>query len=284
MPIINLKQLLEDANRGGYAIGAFNIVNHLTCQAVIDECEANKSPVMIQMSVKTVKQIGIAHTVESILPLIGNAKVPATLHLDHCTDLEFAKACIDAGFPSIMIDASKRSLEENIRATNEIKEYGRSRGVCVEGELGAIVGVEDDIFVSADESHLADLESAKIYTKETDLDAFAPAIGTAHGVYTGEPKIDFERFSQMQSLSPCPLVVHGGTGLSDEIFHRLIALGAAKINISTAIKIAYLSSIRDFMAENPKVSEPLQLDAAITARVRETVREHTTLFGSVGKA
>ena len=284
MAIVDLKELLQDAEQGRYAIGAFNIVNHLTCKAVLDECEKNQSPVIIQMSVKTVKQLSIEHTVQSILPLIINSKVPATLHLDHCTDLQFAKLCIDAGFPSVMIDSSKKSLKENIEDVNEIKKYGKKSKVCVEGELGAIAGVEDDIFVSGSDSSLADLESSKIFAEKTELDAFAPAIGTAHGLYKGDPKIDFQRFQDIKAVSRCPLVVHGGTGLSDDVFKKLIELEAAKINISTAIKIAYLTSIREFMESNPKVSEPLQLDAAITSRVRETVKDHLVLFGSIGEA
>lgn len=284
MSILSLKELLVNATNGGYAVGAFNIVNHLTAKAVMDTCEELNSPVIIQMSVKTVKQIGIKQTTETILPLLSSAKVPATLHLDHCTDLEFAKECIDYGFPSIMIDASKKSLEENIKTTLELKTYGAAKDVSVEGELGAIVGVEEEIIVAEEDKCLADVDSSKIYVDATCVDAFAPAIGTAHGLYKGTPIIDFQRFEDIKNVCDSPLVVHGGTGLSDDVFRKLISLGAAKINISTAIKIAYLSSIKDFIANNPNVSEPLQLDSFIVERVSETVKSHVILFGSNNKA
>lgn len=284
MPIVSLRELLTTATKEKYAVGAFNIVNHLTAKAVVDTCEQLNSPVIIQMSVKTVKHIGIDQTVQTILPLVKNAKIPATLHLDHCTDIDFAKKCIDAGFPSIMIDASKKELKENIKISADIKAYGKSKGVSIEGELGAIVGVEDDIVVSQDEGKLADVESSKTYTMQSGIDAFAPAVGTAHGVYKGEPKIDFQRFKEIREVCPCPLVIHGGTGLADSVFKELISLGASKINISTAIKIAYLSSIREYMEQNPKVSEPLNLDAYVANKVSKTIKTHIELFGSLGKA
>lgn len=285
MSLVSLKEMLTRATAEGYAIGAFNILNHLTAKAVIDTCEKLNSPVIIQMSVKTVKHIGIKTTVDTILPFLIHAKIPTTLHLDHCTDCDFAKACIDAGFPSIMIDSSKKSLDENIRTTKEIKAYGASKKVDIEGELGAIVGVEEDIQVADDDGKLADAESAERYVQEAGVDAFAPAIGTAHGLYKGEPVIDFDRFAEIKAVTGgVPLVIHGGTGLANEVFKKLMAMGGAKINISTAIKIAYLSSIKEFFENNPKVSEPLQLDAYITAAVSRTVEDHITLFESIGKA
>lgn len=285
MSLVSLKSMLIRATEEGYAVGAFNILNHLTAKAVIDTCERLSSPVIIQMSVKTVKQIGIKPTVDTILPLLTNAKIPATLHLDHCTDYDFAKACIDAGFPSIMIDVSKKSLDENIQITKEIKAYGASKKVDIEGELGAIVGVEEDIMVADDDGRLADAASSKRYVAETGVDAFAPAIGTAHGLYKGEPVIDFERFAEIKTVTAgVPLVIHGGTGLANEVFKKLISMGGSKINISTAIKIAYLSSIKEFIGNNPNVSEPLQLDAFIVNAVSKTVEDHITLFESVGKA
>ena len=177
MALTSLKVMLMNAAERGYAIGAFNILNHLTAKAVIDTCEKLNSPVIIQMSVKTVRQIGIKTTVDTILPLLVNAKIPATLHLDHCTDVDFAKACIDAGFPSVMIDASKKSLDENIRITKEIKTYGAPKKVDIEGEIGAITGVEEEIMVADGDGRLADADSSARYVLETGVDAFAPAIG-----------------------------------------------------------------------------------------------------------
>ena len=284
MSIVSLKEMLIRADKEKYAVGAFNIVNHLTARAVVDACIEKKSPVIIQMSVKTVKQMGLEETIRVIVPMLEAAPIPATLHLDHCTDVAFAKSCIDAGFPSVMIDASKKSLEENIETTRDIKAYGAAKGVCVEGELGAITGVEEDIVVADDDGRLADVDSSKKYTAETGVDAFAPAIGTAHGLYKGDPIIDFDRLDEIRKISASPLVIHGGTGLSDDTFRRLIQLGGSKINISTAVKIAYLTSIRNFLQENPDVSEPLKLDSYVTEAVKDMAYKHISLFGSEGKA
>ena len=283
MAVISLKELMIKARNEHYALGAFNIINHLTTKAVIDACEIAKSPVIIQMSVKTVKQIGIKNTIDSILPMIKEASISTTLHLDHCTDVEFAKECIDNGFPSIMIDASMEKIEDNIRITNDVKNYGRLKNVDIEGEIGTIVGLEDHIDISEAKSSLADVSQAERYVKETDIDALAPAIGTAHGQYKGEPNIDFNRFTNIRDVCSCPLVIHGGTGLSDDTFRQLIRLGASKINISTALKMSYLSSIKEFLKDNPDETNPLKLDNAVSVGIMDMVNKHIELFGSVGK-
>lgn len=281
MSYVNLRQLLPTAEKARYAIGAFNIFNHQTMRAVIAACEETASPVIIQTSVKTVKQFGITEMMDFMAPLACKAKVPVAIHLDHCTDVAFAKACIDAGWSSIMIDGSHHPLEENIRMTREIVDYAADKGVSVEGELGAIVGVEDDIVVDADSGMLADPLKAVKYVEKTGIDAFAPAIGTAHGVYKGEPKLDFGLFSTIKGKVEPPLVVHGGTGLADEVFRRLIGLGASKINVSTAIKVAYIAASKQAAQTH---SDPLKFDAAVFEEIKRTTEMFLEIFGSVGKA
>lgn len=281
MSYISMRELLPAAEKGGYAAGAFNIFNYQTARAVVEACEEAASPVIIQTSVKTVKQIGITEMADFMLPLVKKAKIPVALHLDHCTDVAFAKACIDAGWSSIMIDGSHHPLETNIAMTKEIVAHAAGKPVSVEGELGAIVGVEDDIVVDAKSGMLADLDHSVLYTQQTGVDAFAPAIGTAHGVYKGEPVLDFTLFSQIKKAVETPLVVHGGTGLADDVFKRLIQLGASKINVSTAIKVSYLAASRK-AAEQHK--DPLKFDAAVADAVKQTVREFLAVFGSQGKA
>lgn len=276
MPYITMKQILLCAKKGGYASGAFNIFNWLTASAVINECEKQEVAVILQTSVKTVKKFSPCRLAEMLIPMAKNAKVPVALHLDHCRDVEFAKACIDAGWNSIMYDGSSLPLEENIAKTREVVEYGRKKGVTVEGELGAITGVEEEIQVEDGKGALADVGLSGKFVEESGIDAFAPAIGTAHGLYNGEPHVDYQRFRDICSAVAVPLVVHGGTGLSDDTFSRLIHLGACKINISTAIKIAYL----DGMKLCGNIKEPLQADELLERRVRDVVKHCIEVFGN----
>lgn len=280
MPLVSSLQMLREATEKGYAVGAYNILNELTARAVVRACEEMRTPVILQTSTSTVKQIGINDIMGFLRSIAENTDIPVSVHLDHCKDLDLCRACVDAGWPSIMVDASHLPLDENIAKTREIVEYAAKKGVSVEGELGAISGVEDDISVSDSESHLASLKDSITFTEQTGVDLFAPAIGTAHGMYKGEPKLDFDRFDEIKQAVSQPLVIHGGTGLLPEVFKKLIGLGASKINISTALKIAYLSGIKAFMAENPDNSNPLKLDAYVEKCIMNMAREHNEIFGA----
>lgn len=272
----NLKEILVDAKEKGYALGAFNILNDLTARSVIRAAEDMDLPVIIQTSVSTVKKFGTIPISKMLTSLKSYAKVPVFIHLDHCTDPVLAKECVDAGWDSVMIDASHKPLEENIKISKEIKDYAEKKGVFVEGELGIIKGVEDNVV--ADTSVLANVEDSMKFITETGVDLFAPAIGTAHGVYSGVPVINFDLVKDLCQLTDCPIVVHGGTGLADEVFTKLVGLGAVKINVSTAIKKAYLNSCRTYMTENPDLSNPLKLDEYMEQAVYEVVKRHMTVF------
>jgi len=280
MKLLNIRSLLEGVRAKDYAVPAYNILNHLTVKAVIEECTESRSPVIIQTSVATVKFYepeNLALMVKSEAELTD---IPVTLHLDHCKDVELAKKCVDCGWSSIMIDASEKPLDENIRITKELVDYAHPKGLSVEGELGAISGVEDHISVAESDAHLADVDQSREFVQKTGIDAFAPAVGTAHGMYKGEPVLDFERFKEIRSVcGDVPLVIHGGTGLSDEAFRRFIDLGAAKINISTAIKQSYMKAVRQYVKEVEKNS-PLEFDRYIINKVRITVKEHIEIFRS----
>lgn len=278
MSYVNMDGILNNARNNKVAVGAFNIVNYLTAKAVVEVAEELNQALILQTSVKTVKAFGINEMMGFLKPIVENAKVDVAIHLDHSTDVEFTKACIDGGWSSVMYDGSQLPLKENINNTREIVAYAKPRNVTVEGELGAIVGVEDDIFVKEGDSAHAKPGDCRIYLDETQVDAFAPAIGTAHGVYKGEIKLDYDLFEEINGFSKCPLVLHGGTGLSDEMFHRLIALGAAKVNISTAIKIAYCQGMASFMRENPDKNDPLKLDAYTKQEVKKIVEKHMRFF------
>lgn len=275
---VSMKDILNDARRNGYAIGAFNIVNYITSKAVIDASEKLNVPVILQTSVKTVKQIGVSEFMDFLRPLADKTDVGVCVHLDHCTDVDFAKKCIDAGWSSIMYDGSKLSLEENIKNTNEVKNYIGNRDISLEGEIGSIVGVEDDIVVNHDEAAYAKVEDCKKYLDNTNVDALAPAIGTAHGVYKGEIRLNYELFKEIDEISPVPLVLHGGTGLSDEMFSKLIDLRASKVNISTALKIAYCSACYEYTSSHKEENNPLTLDKHIYDKVYDLAYTHINFF------
>ena len=284
MSYVSMKEVLEDAKNGGYAVGAFNIVNHLTAQAAVAAALQLRSPLILQTSVSTVKQIGAEELIGYLKVMANRADIPIAVHLDHCTDPDLVKKCIDLGWSSVMIDMSKQPFEANLAETASVVEYAAYKGVTVEGELGAIFGVEDDIVVADGQSALADVDNSYKYVTETGIDAFAPAIGTAHGLYKGTPKVEFELFETLAHTIPCPLVVHGGTGLAPETFHKLIQLGAAKINVSTGIKIAYCGAMNDYTSQHPDENNPLKLDKAAFDNTKSCVMDHIDVFGCAGKA
>jgi tagatose 1,6-diphosphate aldolase GatY/KbaY len=235
MSIVNAKEILIEAAKGKYAIGAFNVTNLIQMEAVVEIAVDKHSPLIIQTSVTPSKFLGREVLVAIYRTLAQAAPIPICLHLDHCTEVDYCKYCADAGYTNIMIDASKQPYEENIRQTREIVEYSHSVGnISVEGELGTVSGVEDQIKVAEDEAALANPTQAVEFVERTGLDLFAPAIGTAHGVYkTKNPKIDFERLGEINKLLNAdgiktPLVVHGGTGLPEDYIKRLLEMGGAK--------------------------------------------------------
>ncbi len=284
MALRPMSELLADAKARKYAVGAFNITGLETLAAVIDAAHATRSPVIIQASASsTVKYYGVDLIVAIVRQECARTDVPVALHLDHCKDLALVKACVDGGFTSVMIDASSFPFEENIAMTREIVEYARPRSVTVEGELGGVPGVEDDIFLSEEQAFLADFDQAKQFCAETDIDAFAAAIGTAHGLYKGTPKIEFDLFDRIARVVSPFMVIHGGTGLSDETFHRLIGMGATKINVSTQLKHSLFESTAAYLAPQPK-PDPMKLHKAQRAALTETVKGFLEIFQSTGKA
>lgn len=281
---VDLGQLLAHAVAGGYAAGAFNIVNDLTAVAAVRAAEELRSPIILQTSVSTAKEIGAEHLISLLSDLAKRATVPVAVHLDHCTDPALVRRCMDLGWSSVMIDLSKASFEENVRITSEIVQEANTKGITVEGELGSIVGVEDDIVVHNGEEGLATPEGAEEFVRRTGVGAFAPAIGTAHGLYKGTPNVRFDLFEQIKRRVACPLVVHGGTGLSENVFRKLVAAGAAKINISTAIKIAYCEGMAEYAAAHTDENNPLRMDRFAAERVKACVKKHINIFGSEQKA
>lgn len=271
-------QELEKARTKGYAIGAFNIFDYTSAKAVIEAAEDCNKPVILQTSVATVKYYGARELSGMLHYLLKNAKVPAFLHLDHCRDVAFAKECVDAGWHSIMIDASAQPFDTNVKMTREAADYAHAHGAFAEGEIGIIEGVEDDIVAAAGKG--AEAADCFRFVAESHLDYLAPAIGTAHGVYKASPQLNFALVEQLGKELPQPIVCHGGTGLSDETFIRLIDLGIAKVNVSTALKHAGIDGAKKYVSEKGDEYNPLNFDQYMFASLKETVKRHILVFAN----
>ena len=271
-------QELNKARREGYAIGAFNIFDYTSARAVVAAAEECGKPVILQTSVGTVKYYGAEKLFNMLNYLLKNAVVPAFLHLDHCRDVAFAKECVDTGWDSIMIDASAQPIETNINMTREAAVYAHAHGVFVEGEIGVIEGVEEEI-VSSKGEHADDAECFR-FASESGLDYLAPAVGTAHGVYTAAPKLNFELVEKLGRELAQPIVLHGGTGLADDTFTRLIQLGISKVNVSTALKHAGIDGAKKYIMEQPQQYNPLKFHESMYESLKETVKRHILVFAN----
>ena len=291
MSIVNAKEILTPAAEGKYAVGAFNITNVIQMEAVIEAHEEMKAPLIIQTSVTPVKFLGQEVINAVYRAMAERSSIPICLHLDHCKDVDFCKSCAEKGWTNIMIDASRQPFAENIRQTKEVAAFCHALGdISVEGELGTVSGVEDQIAVAEDETQLCDPEQALIFIAESGVDLLAPAIGTAHGVYkTANPKVDFTRFEKISKVVNgdkvrVPLVVHGGTGLPDDYVLKLVALGGAKFNVSTDLKRTWIDAVFAYISDAPDEYDPGKVDAHARHATREKVKEWIALFGSAGKA
>ncbi len=285
MAVVSLKETLDRAFAERYGVPAINIVNDLTIEAVLAAAVEERSPVIVQTSVKTVKMYGRDQLHGIFTALAGGVDVPVTLHLDHCPDRGVISSCLEGGWNSVLFDAHELDVAENLRQTTEVVEEARRFGASVEGEIEGIQGVEDDIG-SDEESIRQGLEVAVDFIKRTGVDCFAPAIGNAHGQYSAAPVLDHQRVSDLVEATGVPMALHGGTGLSKEQFQDLISRGCAKVNISTALKEAYMKSGLEFLrgAEEKGKWDPPSLFNHQAAAVTEMAREHMRLFGSSGRA
>ncbi len=291
MSIVNAKEIMIPAAKEGWAVGAFNVTDLIQFEAVIDAAIEKRTPVIVQTSVKPSQFLGTQMMVNIYRTLAESAPVPVCLHLDHSTSIDYCKKCADAGYTNIMIDASKQSYEENIRQTKEVVDYcHKIGGISVEGELGTVGGVEDQIKVAEDEAQLANPEQSIEFVERTGVDIFAPAIGTAHGVYkTKNPKIDFERMAVIHKMLngngiKTPLVVHGGTGLPDDYVTKLLAAGGAKFNVSTELKHTLLDAKFEYLSAHRDEYDPGKLDVFVRDATRKAVMHWMDKLGCEGKA
>lgn len=283
MAVVSMTEILGLAFQMRYGVGAFNIVNDLTMEAILGAAEKAKSPVIIQVSVKTVKMMGARLIRLMFQEMAGKVSVPTTLHLDHCPDIGVIRECLEAGWNSVLFDASRLSYDENLKATKEVVALAHGCGAAVEGELEAVRGVEDGVG-SEEEGSIVPLDKAVHFIRETGIDSFAPAIGTAHGLYKGEPRINFDRVSQIVEAQPIPIVLHGGTGLKTEVFRELIARGAAKVNISTQLKVTFADGFKVYLDKHPTEYNPLKLLGFVRERLVDMATGFFRIFGSEGKA
>lgn len=284
MSLVSVSQLLQKADREGYAVGAFNCNNMEIVQAIVKAAEAEKSPVIIQASQGAIKYAGLKYIVKLVEVAANSVSVPVALHLDHGTSFDQVVKCIRYGFSSVMIDASKKPLEENIALTNKVLDIARPLGISVEAELGKIGGTEDDIVVSEKEAMLTNPQEAKAFVEATGVDALAIAIGTAHGPYKGKPELDFDRLKTIKELVKTPIVLHGSSGVPDEDIQKAIQLGVRKVNIDTNIRQAFMKGVKDVLAKNPEEIDPRKVLGPARDEMTEIVREKIRVFGSSGKA
>ena len=291
MAIVNAKEMLLKATAEKYAVGAFNCTNLIQMEAVVEAAIDAKAPLIVQVSVAPSKFLRPQVIGAIYKTLAESAPIPICLHLDHCNDVAFCKVCADAGYTNIMIDASKQEFSENIRQTKEVVDYCHGLGnVSVEGELGTVSGVEDQVRVAEDEAELCDPEQAMAFVEQTGIDIFAPAIGTAHGVYkTKNPKLDFDRLEKIANLINgkkirIPLVIHGGTGLKPDVAKKLVSLGGSKFNVSTDLKHTLIDTTYDHISANRDQYNPGKIDAAVKEAIKEKIKYWIELLGSAGKA
>jgi len=285
MSIAKTVDLVVAAKEAGYAVPAVNIVDDLSLRAVVTAAEEAQSPVIIQTSVKTVKSIG-APLLSSIFSFAAqSASVPVALHLDHCPDRAFITVAIENGWSSVLFDASDRPLEQAWQETKEVVAQAHAKGVGVECEIENIVGVEDGVG-SDEEGHSYSSEQLVEVVTTSGADMLAPQLGTAHGLYKASPVLLFDRVAELGKLSPVPVVLHGGTGLTDEDFRRFISAGVAKVNLSTTLKLTYMRAAQAHIAaaEAKGKWEPVKMFDDIAAAVKATVVEHMQQLGSAGAA
>lgn len=284
MALVAVNDLLFKADREGYAVGAFNANNMEIVQAIIEAAEKEKSPVIMQASQGAIKYAGLEFITGMVKIASEEASVPVALHLDHGTDFDQVVKCIRSGFSSVMYDGSKLPLEENIAITNKVLDIARPIGVSVEAELGKIGGTEDLVHVEDKDAVFTDPQEAQEFVKQTGIKSLAIAIGTAHGQYKGEPKLDFERLVKIKGLTKIPLVLHGSSGVPDESVQKAIKLGICKVNIDTNIREAFVWKMREVIKNSPDEIDPRKILGPARDAAVEIIRQKIRVFGSSGKA
>ena len=300
-----LQAVLKKAQKGGYAVGAFNVNNMEFVQAIIAAGNATKSPVIISTTEGAIKYAGLDYLYSIISVALSKAKVPVVLHLDHGRDMKVIKACLKAGYKSVMYDGSHLPFKENVKQTRRVVKMAKKYGASVEGELGTIGGAED--LVSSRKIVLTEPEDAKKFVKQTGVDALAVAIGTSHGAYkfTSSSKLDIKRLDAIEAAVRVPLVLHGASGVpsllvklankfgakiknahgvSDKDIRAVVKRGICKVNEDTDLRLAFTGALRQALHKKPAVFDPRKLLGPGRDAVQKIVENRIKVLGSRGKA
>ena len=287
MPLVSMKEMLNTAKDNGYAVGQFNLNNLEYAQAILEAAEEEKSPVILGVSEGAGRYMGGFSVVVAIVKALmkeNKTTVPVAIHLDHGSSFEACAQAIHAGFPSVMIDGSHLPLEENIAITKKVVELAHIHNVSVEAELGRIGGEEDDLVVDDADAMYAIPHECERLINETNVDCFAPALGSVHGPYKGKPNLGFERMEEVFNLTNVPLVLHGGTGIPKDDIQRAISLGTAKINVNTENQIVQAKKVREVLADNPDMYDPRKYMGPGRDAIKQAVISKMREFGSSEKA
>ena len=282
MALVTTKRLLLDAQEKRYAVGAFNVENMEMVQAVVAAAEEQKSPVILQTTPSTVKYADLAYFYANAKTAAEKASVPVAMHLDHGNTFELAMRALRIGYTSIMIDGSHESYEDNVAVTKSVVEACHPSEVPVEAELGKVGGKEDDLD-GGDHNPYTDPEQAQDFVEKTGVDSLAIAIGTAHGIYKGTPKLDMERLSEIRDVVSVPLVLHGTSGVPDEAVKECVKRGICKVNYATDLRIAFTKGVNRVLKENPDTVDPKKYNAAGREQVKQYVINKIKLCGTNGR-
>jgi fructose-bisphosphate aldolase class II len=285
MPLVSMKEMLNKAKAEGYAVGQFNLNNLEFTQAILQAAQEENSPVILGVSEGAARYMGGFKTVVAMVKALieeYNVTVPVAIHLDHGSSYESCAKAIHAGFTSVMIDASHHPFEENIETTTKVVELAHFHGVSVEAELGVVGGQEDDVV--AEGVIYADPKECEELVKRTGIDCLAPALGSVHGPYKGEPNLGFKEMEEIGKTTGVPLVLHGGTGIPTKDIQQAISLGTAKINVNTENQIASATKVREVLAAKPDEYDPRKYLGPARETIKETVKGKMREFGSSNRA
>ena len=283
MTIVSTREMLLKAQREGYAVPAFNIHNLETLQVVVNTAIKMRSSVIVAGTPSTIKYAGGKYLRAMAEVAANKTDVPIAIHLDHFEDVNEIKENIDVGFKSCMIDSSKEEFEKNIETVQKVVKYAHKLDVSVEAELGKLTGVEDDLEIDEKDSMYTNAEQAVEFVNRTGIDSLAIAIGTAHGLYKGEPKLDFDRLKEIRSKVSVPLVLHGASNVPDELIKKAISLGICKVNVATDLKIPFANAVKEYFKDNPNASDPRYYMTAGKKAMEKIVEHKIKLCGSNGK-
>ena len=282
MSFVTSEKMLLDAQMGGYAVGAFNVENMEMVMAVIAAAEELRAPLMLQTTPSTIKYAGLDLYLANVKAAAERSNVPVCLHLDHGDSFDLAMRALRTGYTSIMIDGSHNVFEENIAVTKAVADACRPSGIPVEAELGKVGGKEDDLDGGEGNGYTDPLE-AKEFVERTGVTSLAVAIGTAHGVYKGVPKLDLDRLAEIRKVVDIPLVLHGASGLSEEAVVESIKRGICKVNFATELRIAYTDGVKEFLAANPDAFDPKKYGKVAMEHVKAIVETRMKMCGCTGR-